>query len=265
MAKLIELGSGSAVLRKRRKSSCHLVEIANKLIMLDCGWGVTNIVQTSYDLQKIDHILISHPHVDHLGNLINTLQSIYVSGLYYPETTRTKPLHLHGYQGFAQDYEQLRKLLFPERTEPYQIIIHEGDHSNDSFDGLKITHTEITHNPHLFHAASYRIEAEENGVIKSLAYSGDCGYDERLIKISENADIGIFEMSNSPEKFTKNGPTPNHISPYECGQIAAKAELKNLVLVHWYDDSPQEAVIAEVQKNFKGKILIPEDLDTIEF
>lgn len=256
MPKLTILGSGSAVLRERRKSSCHLLEMGEKLILLDCGQGITNIVKTAYDLQKIDHIFISHPHVDHLGNLIATLQSMLVSGMYYAETKRTKTLYLHGYEGFTKDYETLRAVMFPERTEPYKIVVLEGPQAAGDFEGLQIKYTEINHNPHLFRAASYRLEHEG----KSIVYSGDCGFDERLVKLSQNADVGLFEMANSP----KRGTTPNHLTAFECGKIAAAA-VKKLILVHWYDDTPQPELITEVRKNFSGEIIIPEDLDVIEF
>ena len=85
--KLTIIGSGTPIINLKRHASSFLLEIDDgQLLLFDCGWGCgINIVESGYDLQKIDHIFITHPHGDHLGGLINILQSIYVKGLYFIE------------------------------------------------------------------------------------------------------------------------------------------------------------------------------------
>ncbi|MCL4379317.1 MAG: MBL fold metallo-hydrolase [Candidatus Marsarchaeota archaeon] len=260
------LGSGSAIMREKRRSASHLVKTnSGKSLLLDAGSGVpVNILKTGQDVQKLDHILITHAHGDHLGNLIPLMQSMLVdgydvSGEGWQERRRTKPLYLHGYKGFTDHYEALRKIMFPERAEPYEIKIAEYQDNERTFDDVVIKGTEVTHVPQYWSASAFRVEADG----KSIVYTGDCGYDERFVKLARNADVGLFEMS-VPVWMYKAGPRPNHLSAFECGLVAAKSGVKKLVLVHMFDNDSEEAITEAVRQNFKGELIISEDLQRIE-
>ncbi|MDP2624587.1 MAG: ribonuclease Z [Candidatus Peregrinibacteria bacterium] len=258
--KLTILGSGTGIIRKERSAAAFLLEVEGRLLLFDCGWGAgLKIIEAGYDIQELDHILISHPHSDHMGNLMSILQSILVSGFYYPETKRSKPLHLHGYPGFTKDYEKLRSIHFPERHEPYEVH-HYDHHTSDQFFGaLNISSREVEHVPY-FKAVSYRVDHKE----KSFVYSGDCGYDKALIELAGNADFALLEMSIDPKMYAEQGPRPNHISGYEAGLIASKAGVKKLGLFHLYDKATDEEIEAEVSKEFQGKLIITQDLQVIK-
>jgi len=54
--------------------SCHLLEINNKKILIDCGMFQGHLEQKNYepfgfDAKNIDYVLITHAHLDHVGRL----------------------------------------------------------------------------------------------------------------------------------------------------------------------------------------------------
>lgn len=264
--KLTILGSGSALINKKRASASMMLEAGKKLLLFDYGWGAPlNIVRAGFDIQKINQIFISHPHADHMGSLINILQSTLVSGIFYPKTKRTQPLYLHGYRGFKNDLDTLIKMMSPELKIvklPFEIKVFEYHQDKKIIDNLKIYGQEVRHFPEEFHSVAFRVDYLK----KSFVYSGDCGYDENLVKLAQNADLGAIEATLTPNYYKKYGPKPNHLSANEVGMVADKANLKKIVLFHLYDKLKYAGDrIKAVKENFKGQVIISKDLQTINF
>lgn len=257
--KITVLGSGTAAIRKERGSPVFLIEAGPTKLLLDCGWSAgTNLVRAGYEPQQIDHIFISHPHADHMGNLINFIQSNLVTGYYWPKKKRTRALYLHGYKGFKKDYELLRKIMHPERKEKYPIKVLEYSNHHRDFKGIRVFGHEIKHVPY-FSAASFRIEYKG----RVVAYSGDCAFDRSLIKISRNANLAMYDCSTTPKAYREHGPAASHMSPYECGMIANEANVKKLLPWHLYDNATGAEIRNEIKKNFRGQIIIPKDFQVI--
>lgn len=259
--KLTVLGSGIYVFKEDRLGPSFLLEAGDTLFLFDCGWGFgLNLIKSGHTIYEIDHIFISHPHADHMGSLMNIMQSM-TAGSNFPQYQRKKPLYLHGYKGFKKDYEMLRKILAPERGLPYEsyeIILHEYEDNKRTFGDIAIRGMKVRHNPN-FHSAAFRVDYHNS----SFVYSGDTCYDENLIKLSKNAHFVLFEASNPTKVFKKLGPKPNHLSPFECGLIAQKAGVKKLGLIHiYYDFTTKEEMRREVKKNYTGEVVFPSDLES---
>lgn len=84
------LGSSSATPVRNRFPSSQLLNINEKLFLIDCG-EATQIQLLRYGLKasRIDHIFISHMHGDHYFGLPGLLSTLHLNG-------RTRPLHLYG-------------------------------------------------------------------------------------------------------------------------------------------------------------------------
>lgn len=260
--KLTIIGSGSAVIRKERKAPSMVLEVGNKTLLFDCGWGCgVNLLEAGFDIQKIDHIFITHPHADHMGDLVSLIFSMTVTGIFLPEKKRTKPLVIHGYKGLKKDFEVLHKIMHPEMIKygfPFKLKVLEYTNSSRKIDDFDIKSKEVNHTE-FFNAVAFRIEKGK----KSFVYSGDTANNENLVKLSKDADLAVYEMSVPDWYFKKRGPAPTHLSPEECGQIAAQAGVKKLVLVHLYDNEPAKETRKAIKRNFKGQLIIPKDLQKI--
>lgn len=259
------LGSGTCIIKEQRSSASFLLRAGKTSLLLDCGWGAPEkLLKAGQDIQKLDHILISHPHADHIGSLINILQSMLVagydiSGPGYQKRKRSKTLYLHGYKGFERDYEDLRRIEMPEREESYAIKLFEYYRkSSHTIGDLKITGVHVAHVPRFFNSAAFRIDYHG----KSMTYGGDSCYDKAVIDLARNSDLALLEMSVPPSMFRK-GQRPNHLSSYECGMMAKLAKVKTLALAHLYDNTASTEIIKEVRKNFDGELIITRDLQRI--
>ena len=84
------IGCGSALPTPQHLPSCQVVDIRDKLLLLDCGEGAQLAWRkTGLSWQKISHILLTHAHGDHVFGLPGFLSSMGLLG-------RTAPLYVHG-------------------------------------------------------------------------------------------------------------------------------------------------------------------------
>lgn len=83
------LGCGSATPSTKHYTSSQIVNIREKLFMVDCGDGTQIQIRRSRQaFAKISHILISHLHGDHCFGLLGIISTFGLLG-------RTAPLYIH--------------------------------------------------------------------------------------------------------------------------------------------------------------------------
>lgn len=84
------LGSSSATPVRNRFPSSQLLNINEKLFLIDCGEAAQiQLLRYGLKASRIDHIFISHLHGDHYFGLPGLLSTLHLNG-------RTKPLMLYG-------------------------------------------------------------------------------------------------------------------------------------------------------------------------
>lgn len=82
------LGSSSATPIFHRNPTSQILNINERLLMIDCGEGTQQqMLRYGIKYHKIDHIFISHLHGDHFFGLIGLISSMHLNG-------RVKPLCL---------------------------------------------------------------------------------------------------------------------------------------------------------------------------
>ncbi|MBQ8593102.1 MAG: ribonuclease Z [Bacteroidaceae bacterium] len=94
------LGCGSALPTTRHNPSAQVVNIREKLYMIDCGEGTQmQLRHAKLKFSRLNHIFISHLHGDHCFGLIGLISTFDLLG-------RTATLHIHAPQ-------QLEQLMTP--------------------------------------------------------------------------------------------------------------------------------------------------------
>lgn len=113
------LGCGSAVPSGRHLTTAQLVNIHEKLFLVDCGEGTqTQIWKSGIKVTNINHIFISHAHGDHFFGLVPLVSSM---GLMLE---RTADLHLW----IPADLEEPLKYDFEHYCyTPFKLIMHPLD------------------------------------------------------------------------------------------------------------------------------------------
>lgn len=250
--KLIILGSGTGWIRLERNSPGYLVEVDDFCLLLDFGPGILKqILKIGKKLEDISAIFISHFHPDHVTDLIPFLFATKYSLGY----KRVLPVSLYASEDFTHFYNSL-KLAFREWIEPPKGLLNINllpKLKNYQFfiGPFKACSSPVKHN-----LESLAIRLEYQG--KSLVYSGDTGYCEELIELSEKADLLIIECSNSDELYVEH-----HLSPKDIALISERAKVKQIVLSHFYPHS--EKVDLNLIKNiFKGEIILAKDFIEVE-
>lgn len=92
--KLTILGSSSALPTSERYPTAHVLEVHERLFLIDCGEGTQmQIRKNRIRLGKINHIFISHLHGDHLFGLYGLLSTFSLMG-------RNTPVNLYAPIGY---------------------------------------------------------------------------------------------------------------------------------------------------------------------
>ena len=90
--KLTILGSGSAIPTETNKPTAQLLNVNERFFLIDCGEGTqVQLREYKINLQRINHIFISHLHGDHYFGLIGLISSMHLLG-------RKKELHIYAHQ-----------------------------------------------------------------------------------------------------------------------------------------------------------------------
>lgn len=249
--RLTILGSGVCAVTRERSCSCYYLEAGGLRILLDIGFGsMRRMAEAGIFYNDIDAVVCSHLHLDHVGDLAPLIMAL----RYTPGLKREKPLMLIGPKNFPDFLTGCRDLygdwLLDESEFP--LIIHGLDAERIVLGACIIHAAPVKHTPH---SNGYRIECDG----RVLAYSGDTGFCDELVTLCRDADLALIECSN-PE----GQPFEYHLTPSEAALAARLADVKHLVLTHFYppeDVQKREAAAAAV---FHGRISTAEDFKTLD-
>lgn len=95
------LGCGSALPTTRHFATSQVINIREKLYMIDCGEGAQLQMRRSrLKFSRLNHVFISHLHGDHCFGLIGLISTFGLLG-------RTAPLYVHAPAAFGPILQSL--------------------------------------------------------------------------------------------------------------------------------------------------------------
>ena len=287
------LGSGAAIPTSDRNPTAHLVEVRNRLLLLDCGEGTQiQLRKSGYKFQKISHIFISHLHGDHYFGLIGLLNTMHLLG-------RTQPMHLYGIEPLIVTINL--QLELSGTTLAYPLIFHPFETENPSviLDDTEITVSTIPLN-HRVPTCGFIISekpeqrkilkdflakvkvpfqyfdkikdgddyTDEEGVVhpnhqitndpphaRSYAYCTDTAYYEPIIPLIKNCDL-LYHEATFMEDKADDAHAKFHSTGREAATIALKADVRKLVIGHYSARYKEvESLLAEAKQVFPNTIL----------
>lgn len=253
--KIIVLGSGSCVPSYKRYPASYFFypSFLKENWLVDIGEGALfRLDEAKESYKEIDRIFISHTHPDHIGALVPLILAL----KYTPGFKRTKPLFIYGpdkvweYLKMHMDFASYLKCDFPLEF----ISCSDGSEFKIGDCLIKTKMME-----HFEPALGFRWNIGG----KVIVYGGDGAISDSLTGLSRNADLLILESS-----YVMNKPSPGHLTTFEAGKVAHQAGAKKLLLSHFYPEVAginKEEMESEVSASgYKGKVLIAEDLMTLE-
>lgn len=268
--KLTVLGCYAATPRTITNPTSQVLEIQNRLFLIDCGEGTqVQLRKNKIKFSKINHIFISHLHGDHCYGLIGLVSTFML-------LNRENDLHIYGPKGIKEIITlQLRlsnswtaySLFFHELTSTESEVIFEDE--KVIVKTIPLKHRIYT-NGFLFQEKTgerkldinavqeYEIETcyfqnikngkdivLDNGKVipnnllshdpiapKSYAFCSDTVFDESIVPLIENVDVLYHESTflDSEEHLSER---TMHSTAKQAATIALKANVTTLILGHY--------------------------------
>ncbi len=293
--KITFFGTGGSWPSLERNVMSIGVQIDSDVLLLDCGEGTQRqIMRTNVSFMKIKRIFITHYHGDHFLGLAGLIQTMALNErkdpleIYGPERTvdlltryltvgyysTTFPILLHEiYNGETLDFgDYVVKTLETDHGVPsLAYCIKEKDMPRIDRDKAKKygldskileklrREGEITYN-----GKKITIDAVSGGVRigRKIVYSGDTRPVEKMAEFAKDADILIHEAtvdSTLEEKANQYG----HTSARQAAEIAKKANVRELLLVHISPRYKSGEIIEKEAKKIFPNTRVVNDLEEI--
>jgi len=281
------IGTSSPIPSERVQTGTAVI-VKGHFFIFDVGDGVVRQAENmGLPLDRLDGVFITHYHSDHFMDLAALPSRSWLMG-------RSENLHLYGPDGTDSISQSIKGYLHlenkyrvdhhgPETMDisKVHVIAHEFKNVQNSKeivyhqDGIKITAFDVNHEP-IEPAVGYSIEYKG----KKVVISGDTKKNDLVLEMAQDADLLLHEvilnslLQQLEAGLEENGLERNkkiihdiqdyHTTPAEVAEIAAKANVKKLVL-HHYAPAPDVSVIKSLYKKelkgYKGPIHFSEDGD----
>ena len=292
------LGCGSALPTTRHFATSQVVNLRDKLFMIDCGEGAQMQLRKSrLKSSRLNHIFISHLHGDHCFGLMGLISTFGLLG-------RTAELHIHSPKGLE---ELLTPMLnFFCHTLAYKVIFHEFDTRQTSvvYEDRSMTVTTIPLQHRIpccgflfaekarpnhiirdmvdfYKVPVYELNRIKNGsdyvtpegeVIantrltrpsdppRKYAYCSDTIFRPEIVEQLSGVDL-LFHEATFAESELARAKETYHTTAAQAARIALEAGVRQLVIGHFsarYED--ESILLKEASAVFPNTILAKENL-----
>lgn len=290
------LGCGSALPTTRHNPTSQVVNIREKLYMIDCGEGTQlQMRHAQLKFSRLNHIFISHLHGDHCFGLIGLISTFALLG-------RTATLHIHAYK----ELENLMKpwLDFFCKNLNFSIEFHtfSGKETGIIFEdrSVKISSFTLNHRipcvgfifeekptpDHLiremidfYRIPSYELNRIKNGgdfrtvdgevishsrltipaqPIRKYVYCSDTTYTPKNAPLIQGADLLFHEATFASDNEARSNET-YHSTAKQAALMARQSQAKQLLIGHFsarYED--ENILLNEAKEIFPNTLLAQE-------
>ena len=292
------LGCGSALPTTRHFPTSQIVNVRDKLFMIDCGEGAQLQFRKSHlKFSRLNHIFISHLHGDHCFGLLGLISTLNLLG-------RTAELHIHSPKGLETLLTPM--LDFFNRQMTYKILFHEFDTKEPMqiYEDRSLTVTTIPLGHRMpccgflfaekrrpnhiiremvdfYQVPVYELNRIKNGAdyvtpegktvsnnlltrpsapSRSYAYCSDTIYLPSIVEQIKGVDLLFHEATFANEDAPRAKET-FHTTAAQAAEIARKAEVKKLLIGHFsarYED--ENILLQEASAIFPDTQLAKETL-----
>jgi ribonuclease BN (tRNA processing enzyme) len=246
------LGTGTISLAASRSCAGYLLEAPGLELLIDCGSGITRrLAEMGTQWRTITHLALTHFHIDHHGD-VPSLIFAWKNGL---SPARSAPIEIIGPVGIGALFDRLAAAYGAWVTAPgFPVIIREiaPDAHIDLSGGARLTCHPVPHTPE---SVAYSIQRGARRIV----FTGDTGPSEPLAAWAHGCDLLVCECS-----LPTGSHIPEHLTPEQCGDLAAAASPKYLALTHFYPLVEDVDIAAIVGARYRGPTALAFDGWSIE-
>lgn len=270
---IVVLGSGGPIPALDRSGPAFAIDTGASVCMVDCGPGaLRQYMRAGLPVERSTQVFITHLHSDHtLG-----LGQFALGGW----TLGRRELNIHGPAGT----EELARLWFEAMLESdidYRASLGRPTaglsdiSATDHGPGTILDTSEMTvtaaRGIHTAEDLAYRFDVGGNSVV----FTGDTAPTDAIAKLAEGADVLFHESNLVPSLREKYARTEgglavweslqdHHSAPDRAGEIAEKAGVQQLVLIHFLPGADSDMAVEMASGTFSGSVVAARDLMRIE-
>ena len=232
------LGTVSPYCKDDKNCPGYLFEYNDKKTLVDCGNGVTRLLDFPNDLNNLN-VIITHYHKDHYGD-IGAIQ--YASHVY----RGLLGLNNSGVNVYLpKNHFNYSRRSIMDTEESYCRYIDIDDDYSLYMDDLKISFQD--NESHTI--KSYMVKFENKDL--KVVYTSDVGTTNfnKLIEFCRNSDLLICESS----LLRRDNPTINtHMTAYDAARLALKSNSRKLLLTHFWPEYDKMLYLDEAIRVFEN-------------
>lgn len=245
--RVVTVGTGTAAPHPRRVQCGAVIESGDVRLLVDCGSGVVfRMSQLGVAWDLLTHVAITHFHADHTSDLATLIYG-WRYGLLPP---REAPVEVIGPPGLRERVAAMAAAFGGGLLDalPALTLVEMPPGSDRPLaEGVVLASRTV---PHTEESVAYSVSGHGRRVV----VTGDTGFDAGLGAWAADCDVLLCECS-LPDALA----LPTHLTPRQCGVLAASARPRLLALTHFYPPVEQEDILAQVAESFTGAVALCED------
>ncbi len=232
-----------------RDGACsgYLLELGDSSLLLDCGNGVFAKLRRHHGYERVDAVIISHLHADHMLDLVPFAYAL----RYGPQLRSDRP-RLHAPPGARAAMRRLCGTWGSETLIEDAFELSEYDPDRDLAVGeARVRFQAVPH-----YVPAYALELRGSGQGGRLVYSADCGPNDELVEFARGAELLLIEATladAAPDAASDDDP-PGHLSAAQAGAIGRRAGVARLLLTHFSDQLDARHIRASAEAAFGGPV-----------
>ncbi|MBU0491038.1 MAG: MBL fold metallo-hydrolase [Chloroflexi bacterium] len=247
-SRLILLGSASSVPSATQDTTYLVWQGPETVVLMDCGGSpLLKLQRAGVNLDALQHVILTHGHVDHVYGLPILVQGLWLMGRRTPLCIWGPPdaLRVAGQIMDAVDWQSWPG-LFPVHWRPALPPA-----VTELFAGPDLVVSAVA-TQHSVPAIAVRVQDRDSG--RAAVYSSDTEPCAAVVALAQDADLLVHEAT-----CLQSCPG-GHSTAAQAGQVARQARVGRLVLVHVspLQDDPM-ALQQAAQAAFGGDVQVGQD------
>jgi ribonuclease Z len=251
MAKLVILGSSNAIPDPERENTHMALVMESSAVLIDCaGTPTVRLAMADIALDDITDLILTHFHPDHVYGVPLLLMNMWLLG-------RNKPLVIHALQHCL---DRVERLMDDYLWKTWPGFFHVELRTIPDDEGVEVISSDdcrIVASPAEHLVPTIGLRFEDGAQDHAIAYSCDTAPCASIQRLAQGADVLIHEAA---------GSSPGHSTAEEAGEVARKAGVGSLLLIHFpqVDAQGELDLIHQAQASFGGTVDLAKDMKAID-
>lgn len=191
-------------------------------LLIDCGTGVLSALLGRLSLDRLDAVILSHLHFDHMSDMLPMQYALQFN-------PRGEPLPIYA----------------PKQPEPVRSLLEASCYALRDMEDCVLSEMKLSFHAVRHPVESYGLRVECDGRV--FAYTGDSNETASLDSLATGADLLLADAGLSDGDWSLGSP---HLSAAGCGRLAARCGVGRLLLTHLNPRYSPEQHEAEARSHF---------------